>query len=151
MQIRGWRRSLKRNIIKSTPSLSPLIRPPVPLFSCGKLAIMSRIIDETIISEEVLPKYTAESSTLPIDPDYDNSKEKGAYSTSINAADSTDRGNATDEPQYDFTSEEFANIPELVQEVVGFEDDPTLPVLTFRSFLLAAFFCIVGSIVSQIS
>lgn len=56
-----------------------------------------------------------------------------------------------DEPQYDFTSEEFARIPELVREVVGFEDDPTLPVITFRSVLLSVIFCIIGSVVSQIS
>jgi hypothetical protein len=112
---------------------------------------MSRNIDGTIESEEVLSKYTAGSSIVPIDPNYDNLRGKEAYATSINAAESTDLDSVTDEPQYDFTSEEFANIPELVREVVGFEDDPTLPVLTFRSFLLAAFFCIVGSVISQIS
>ncbi|KAI0156292.1 OPT oligopeptide transporter [Pestalotiopsis sp. NC0098] len=55
------------------------------------------------------------------------------------------------EPQYDFDSEEFANIPQLVRTVVGFEDDPTLPVITFRSVLLSAIFCIIGSFVSQLS
>lgn len=56
-----------------------------------------------------------------------------------------------EEPQYDFDSEEFANIPQLVRTVVGFEDDPTLPVITFRSVLLSAIFCIIGSFVSQLS
>ncbi|TDZ18212.1 Oligopeptide transporter 2 [Colletotrichum orbiculare MAFF 240422] len=55
------------------------------------------------------------------------------------------------EPEYDFKSKEFANIPELVRTVVGFEDDPSLPVLTFRSLLLSALFCTIGSIVSQLS
>lgn len=55
------------------------------------------------------------------------------------------------ESAYDFTSPEFASIPELVRTVVDFEDDPSLPVLTFRSVLLSAIFCILGSVVSQIS
>ncbi|CRL23390.1 Oligopeptide transporter OPT superfamily [Penicillium camemberti] len=56
-----------------------------------------------------------------------------------------------DESQYDFDSAEFKDIPELVRTVVGFEDDPSLPVLTFRSILLSAIFCAIGSIVSQLS
>ncbi|KAF7536567.1 hypothetical protein G7054_g4406 [Neopestalotiopsis clavispora] len=56
-----------------------------------------------------------------------------------------------EEPHYDFDSEEFAHIPQLVRTVVGFEDDPTLPVITFRSVLLSAIFCIIGSFVSQLS
>ncbi|KAF0325673.1 OPT oligopeptide transporter [Colletotrichum asianum] len=52
---------------------------------------------------------------------------------------------------YDFKSEEFANIPELVRTVVGFEDDPSLPVITFRSILLSTVFCTIGSTVSQLS
>lgn len=58
---------------------------------------------------------------------------------------------SVDEQQYDFESEEFAGIPDLVRNVVSFEDDPTLPTITFRSVLLAAVFCIIGSIVSQLS
>ncbi|OHF00492.1 OPT oligopeptide transporter [Colletotrichum orchidophilum] len=67
-------------------------------------------------------------------------------------SDGVKRGSTDDsEPEYDFKSEEFANIPELVRNVVGFEDDPSLPVLTFRSILLSAIFCTTGSIVSQLS
>ncbi len=58
---------------------------------------------------------------------------------------------SSDESQYDFDSAEFKNIPELVRTVVSFEDDPSLPVLTFRSILLSAIFCTIGSIVSQLS
>jgi hypothetical protein len=58
---------------------------------------------------------------------------------------------SSDESQYDFESAEFKNIPELVRTVVSFEDDPSLPVLTFRSILLSAIFCTIGSIVSQLS
>lgn len=54
-------------------------------------------------------------------------------------------------PQYDFSSPEFANIPDLVRTVVGFEDDPALLVITFRSVLLSIFFCVLGSVISQIS
>ncbi|ROW05458.1 hypothetical protein VSDG_00013 [Cytospora chrysosperma] len=56
-----------------------------------------------------------------------------------------------DEPQYDFDSEEFSSIPELVRNVVSFEDDSTLPVITFRSVLLSIVFCIIGSVISQMS
>lgn len=55
------------------------------------------------------------------------------------------------ENQYDWESEEFKNIPEIVRNTVSFEDDPTLPVITFRSVVLSALFCTIGSIVSQIS
>lgn len=58
---------------------------------------------------------------------------------------------SVDEPQYDFDSEEFSSIPELVRNVVSFEDDSTLPVITFRSVLLSIVFCIIGSIISQMS
>ncbi|KAL2801979.1 OPT oligopeptide transporter protein-domain-containing protein [Aspergillus granulosus] len=53
---------------------------------------------------------------------------------------------SSEEPDYDFTSDEFKNIPELVRTVVGFEDDPSTPVLTFRALLLLTIFCILGSI-----
>ncbi|WWC67755.1 uncharacterized protein I206_101667 [Kwoniella pini CBS 10737] len=53
--------------------------------------------------------------------------------------------------KYDWESEEFKNIPEIVRQTVSFEDDPSLPVITFRAVLLASIFCIIGSIVSQIS
>lgn len=56
-----------------------------------------------------------------------------------------------DEPQYDFESEEFSNIPDLVRNIVSFEDDPTLPTITFKSVLLTTVFYIIGSIVSQLS
>ncbi|KAJ7174114.1 OPT oligopeptide transporter [Mycena crocata] len=55
-----------------------------------------------------------------------------------------------EESSYDWDSEEFRDIPELVRSIVSFEDDPTLPVTTFRSVTLALFFITLGSIVSQI-
>jgi hypothetical protein len=58
---------------------------------------------------------------------------------------------SSSESKYDFESAEFKNIPELVRTVVGFEDDPSLPVVTFRSILLSAVFCAIGSVISQLS
>ncbi|KAJ0414203.1 OPT oligopeptide transporter protein-domain-containing protein [Aspergillus carlsbadensis] len=55
------------------------------------------------------------------------------------------------EPVYDSTADEFKSIPELVRTVVGFEDDPSTPVLTFRALLLSCIFCVLGSVVSQLS
>lgn len=63
----------------------------------------------------------------------------------------TQEDNDPDTPYYDFTSDEFKDIPDIVRNVVSFEDDPTQLVVTFRSVLLTALFCIVGSAVSQIS
>ncbi|KAL2786913.1 OPT oligopeptide transporter protein-domain-containing protein [Aspergillus keveii] len=59
--------------------------------------------------------------------------------------DSTDSFSST-EPDYDFTSDEFKGIPELVRTVISFEDDPLTPVLTFRAILLSCIFCILGSV-----
>lgn len=56
-----------------------------------------------------------------------------------------------DEDSCDLASDEFADIPELVRNIVSFEDDPTLPVITFRSVLLSVVFCVLGSFVSQLS
>ncbi|KAJ4389340.1 hypothetical protein N0V93_006807 [Gnomoniopsis smithogilvyi] len=56
-----------------------------------------------------------------------------------------------DEDSIDLTSEEFADIPELVRNIVSFEDDATLPVITFRSVLLSIVFCVLGSFVSQLA
>ncbi|OCF42319.1 hypothetical protein I317_03823 [Kwoniella heveanensis CBS 569] len=53
--------------------------------------------------------------------------------------------------KYDWDSEEFRDIPELVRETVSFEDDPTAPVITFRAIVLAGIFCTIGSIVSQLT
>ncbi|KAL4733385.1 OPT oligopeptide transporter protein-domain-containing protein [Aspergillus similis] len=66
-------------------------------------------------------------------------------------AKSRTEADSADESQYDFDSAEFKNIPEMVRTVVEFEDDASLPVLTFRSILLSAIFCTLGSIVSQLS
>ncbi|KAH8885598.1 OPT oligopeptide transporter [Thozetella sp. PMI_491] len=77
----------------------------------------------------------------------DGSKTPGIESDSQDASSAV----ASEEPRHDFTSDEFRTIPEIVRNVVSFEDDPTLPVITFRSVFLATIFCIIGSIVSQIS
>jgi hypothetical protein len=38
-----------------------------------------------------------------------------------------------------------------VRETVGFEDDPTELYLTFRVLVLSTIFCLIGSVVSQIT
>lgn len=57
----------------------------------------------------------------------------------------------SDEGSSDLTPEEFADIPELVRNIVSFEDDPTLSVITFRSVVLSVVFCVLGSFVSQLA
>ncbi|KAK4701756.1 hypothetical protein P7C70_g4468, partial [Phenoliferia sp. Uapishka_3] len=51
----------------------------------------------------------------------------------------------------DWDSDDYSRFPELVREVVNFEDDPTLPTITFRVVLLSIIFVVVGSFVSQLS
>ncbi|EQB49285.1 OPT oligopeptide transporter [Colletotrichum gloeosporioides Cg-14] len=99
-------------------------------------------------------KATLSDSKAPsvaVDPVLDTT-EKLFLGGLDDSPDGTKRGSTDDsEPEYDFKSEEFANIPELVRTVVGFEDDPSLPVITFRSILLSTVFCAIGSTVSQLS
>ncbi|EFX03567.1 putative plant-like oligopeptide transporter [Grosmannia clavigera kw1407] len=57
----------------------------------------------------------------------------------------------SDKHEPDFSADEFAHIPELVREVVRFDDDPDLLVITFRSVILSLVFCVIGSFVSQLS
>lgn len=94
-----------------------------------------------------MSKHTADP-IVSVEPTH--ASEKTIYDLSSDDVESS-KDSPLGEPQYDFTSHEFAQIPELVRNVVGFEDDPTLPVITFRSLLLSALFCIIGSVVSQIS
>ncbi|KAK1846758.1 OPT oligopeptide transporter [Colletotrichum chrysophilum] len=99
-------------------------------------------------------KATLNDSKAPsvaVDPVLDTT-EKLFLGGLDDSPDGAKRGSTDDsEPEYDFKSEEFANIPELVRTVVGFEDDPSLPVITFRSILLSTVFCTIGSTVSQLS
>ncbi|KAF5519979.1 Oligopeptide transporter 2 [Colletotrichum aenigma] len=99
-------------------------------------------------------KATLNDSKAPsvaVDPVLDTT-EKLFLGGLDDSPDGTKRGSTDDsEPEYDFKSEEFANIPELVRTVVGFEDDPSLSVITFRSVLLSTVFCTIGSTVSQLS
>ncbi|KAK9763427.1 OPT superfamily [Basidiobolus ranarum] len=46
---------------------------------------------------------------------------------------------------------ELDGIPDIVKEIVSMEDDPTLPTLTFRYFLLSFIFVGLGAFVSQLS
>ncbi|KAL3421551.1 putative plant-like oligopeptide transporter [Phlyctema vagabunda] len=110
---------------------------------------MSTKLDEKLKSEDSAPSQQARATSITVDPIYET-EEKVLFGIGLDSVDG-DKKNSSEEPQYDFTAAEFANIPELVREVVGFEDDPTLPVLTFRSLLLSAIFCAIGSIVSQLS
>ncbi|KAF5495671.1 Oligopeptide transporter 5 [Colletotrichum fructicola] len=93
----------------------------------------------------------SKAPTVAVDPVLDTT-EKLFLGGLDDSPDGTKRGSTDDsETEYDFKSEEFANIPELVRTVVGFEDDPSLPVITFRSILLSTVFCTIGSTVSQLS
>lgn len=46
---------------------------------------------------------------------------------------------------------DVAELPKVVREIVPLEDDPTIPVMTFRFFLLATIFIIPGSFISTLN
>ncbi|KAJ7635835.1 OPT oligopeptide transporter [Mycena polygramma] len=48
-------------------------------------------------------------------------------------------------------SSDYANIPPLVRDVVGFEDDPSLPTLTFRVFFISTIFVFLGAFTGQLT
>lgn len=79
--------------------------------------------------------------------------EKDGISTvnEVGTSSSDDISDKKKEEEIAIDSEEFAGIPELVRNIVSFEDDPTIPVITFRSVLLSVVFCVLGSFVSQLS
>ncbi|OCF76766.1 hypothetical protein I204_02468 [Kwoniella mangroviensis CBS 8886] len=98
--------------------------------------------DEKFHSINSTPYEKNESTTLG----YDHEAEFGQAKLNDFAIRDDENEN-----QYDWESDEFKNIPEIVRNTVSFEDDPTLPVITFRAIVLSALFCAIGSIVSQIS
>ncbi|KAF1936915.1 putative OPT oligopeptide transporter [Clathrospora elynae] len=46
---------------------------------------------------------------------------------------------------------EIAQLPLIVRQLVSLEDDPTLPTITFRYFVLSVFFVVPGAFLSQMS
>ena len=104
--------------------------------------------EKVALGQPVLSKTTAPVE-IAVDPIYET-EEKVQFGIGVDSSSESDK-KSNEETQYDFTSEEFASIPELVRHVVSFEDDPSLPVITFRSIILSILFCAIGSIVSQIS
>lgn len=89
-------------------------------------------------------------SVKSVDPD-DDDKDAAAAPAVDPSKLETNNLDADGLPVYDWTSDEFKGIPEIVRETVSFEDDPTLPTITFRSLLLSSIFIIIGSFVSQLS
>ncbi|ODN73352.1 OPT family small oligopeptide transporter [Cryptococcus amylolentus CBS 6039] len=107
---------------------------------------------DDLYATEVL---TADAATDPSSPDIDEKDEK--YDGYVKPSEPVDVDEAklddfiNRDEKYDWDSEEFRDIPEIVRNTVSFEDDPTLPVITFRAILLSAIFCTIGSVISQIS
>ncbi|KAG0294365.1 hypothetical protein BGZ96_001360 [Linnemannia gamsii] len=42
-------------------------------------------------------------------------------------------------------------VPKIVRELVSMDDDPTLPTITFRYFVLSSIFSALGAVISQVS
>lgn len=93
----------------------------------------------TVLDTDFIESHTPDNAASDAD-------EKGKIPSVKETAVSSDG-----EDSYDLASDEFADIPELVRNIVSFEDDSTLPVITFRSVLLSVVFCVLGSFVSQLA
>ncbi|GJC78502.1 oligopeptide transporter 2 [Colletotrichum liriopes] len=103
---------------------------------------MSELRDEKV----TLGDSKTSAPKVAVDPVFETSEKLFLGGLDSGSPDGTKRDSSEDsEPEYDFKSPEFANIPELVRTVVGFEDDPSLPVITFRSLLLSTVFCAIGT------
>ncbi|CAN6597051.1 oligopeptide transporter 1 [Trichomonascus vanleenenianus] len=51
----------------------------------------------------------------------------------------------------EFLDEDVRQLPKIVREIVSLEDDPTIPVLTFRFYVLSILFIIPGAFISTMS
>ncbi|KIY68861.1 OPT oligopeptide transporter [Cylindrobasidium torrendii FP15055 ss-10] len=51
----------------------------------------------------------------------------------------------------DWDSPEYRDIPQIVRDVVSFDDDPTISTITFRTVVLSAFYVAIGACVGQLS
>ncbi|CAK7217747.1 hypothetical protein SCUCBS95973_003249 [Sporothrix curviconia] len=102
---------------------------------------------KAVLVEETREVSDLDLAITPPSVEYGDSKEAGPDGQGKLGGAATQ----IDDPSYDFTSDEFKNIPDIVRDVVSFEDDPTIAVVTFRSVVLTALFCVVGSAVSQLS
>ena len=88
-------------------------------------------------------KGTESGESLPhVDPTSD--LEKPPFLHSIVAGDGEHEAIPDDDPR-------VKDIPPYVRRVVSFEDDPTLPTITFRYFLLTFLFVAPGAFLSQMS
>jgi hypothetical protein len=104
----------------------------------------------TISHDQVVGILTATDEPASPEPLSDKDIDATAYDienekdTSVKPAQSLDG-------DYDWDSEEFRDIPDIVRETVSFEDDPTMRYFSFRVFFLSTIFCVIGSTVSQIA
>ncbi|KAJ6543267.1 OPT oligopeptide transporter [Mycena vulgaris] len=119
-----------------------------PVINTGRLPLLlpvARLQMTSLAQEHVLPRdpqvLVVDEKLLQEDDDPIKSELPSVSADDI----------ASDQDgQYDWDAEEFRDIPELVRSIVSIEDDPTLPVTTFRSVSLSLLFIILGRIVSQI-
>ncbi|KAG7665717.1 uncharacterized protein J8A68_000737 [[Candida] subhashii] len=92
-----------------------------------------------LIEDHIESSSTEESEVLiPKQQDGISLKSKSNY-------DSTD---ASEEDEFD---SDVLELPQVIREVVPLEDDPTIPVLTFRYFLLSILFIIPGAFIDTMN
>ncbi|KAG0011323.1 hypothetical protein BGZ80_000768 [Entomortierella chlamydospora] len=89
-------------------------------------------------------KFPVEDPVAPI-PHFPSENKKD-IKNELNAIES-DAGSLGDGE----LEESIRLVPKVVRELVSMDDDPTLPTVTFRYFILSAFFVALGAVISQIS
>ncbi|KAH7036100.1 OPT oligopeptide transporter protein-domain-containing protein [Linnemannia elongata] len=78
-------------------------------------------------------------------------KDKEEFNEELTRVD-TDPGSLEEgQSAEDDLEESIRLVPKIVRELVSMEDDPTLPTLTFRYFVLSTIFAALGAMISQIS
>lgn len=98
-----------------------------------------------LAEDKLLAKGSSESHDAP-------AKDKHATVSATTKADRFDPDDdlaIVEEEAHD--DHEIAQLPLVVRQLVSLEDDPTLPTITFRYFVLAVFFVVPGAFLSQLS
>jgi OPT family small oligopeptide transporter len=95
-------------------------------------------------------KASSEELNAPSSRILDNLQAKGATTSATQSTlDHLDSNAKVEEEAQD--DPEIAQLPRIVREMVSMHDDPTLPTITFRYFVLSVIFVVPGAFLSQLS
>ncbi|KAJ4376159.1 OPT super [Neocucurbitaria cava] len=108
---------------------------------------MAELIDDKLIANGRSEELSAASSPVTTK---NKLAEFGATPTTTQSVlDHEDNTAIVEEEAHD--DPEIAQLPLIVRQLVSLEDDPTLPTITFRYYVLAIIFVVPGAFLSQMS